>query len=388
MASRTRNTRRVQIYSKYYNIDETKEFFHDNPRTENFDENICKLINLTKLRVGGSIKEIPVCIYRLEKLEELNISSRASFTKFPAMMGELKHLKKLSITERPDMGDPKMTRIPGFVQSLTELEDLEFMNMEIQEIPDFIRNLTKLKKLSFQGNAIPEIPECIGTLTHLEVLNLSHNQITEIPDFIRNLPNLRVLRLGHNQITEIPECIGNIGTLKQLDLDYNHIMNIHASIQNLKNITLSIIGNEQTLKIEDLIKLHDYGLKLVWFSTDRSIKNRLDDNAVKKLKKEYNFKRGKELGELINLAVEHDVGKIGTQGSFMLPRSIKTIEGYAGFNIGNHNTSFKDGIRSTRPYSKRGGKKQKKIARKTKKHKKNTIKHHKKKSKKTHKRRR
>jgi len=68
---------------------------------------------------------------------------------------------------------------------------------------------------------LTSLPEEISELTELEILNLEHNKLKQIPSSIRNLKKLIQLVLFANNLETVPEEISELQHLKLLDLDCN-----------------------------------------------------------------------------------------------------------------------------------------------------------------------
>lgn len=69
-------------------------------------------------------------------------------------------------------------------------------------------NLTTLQMRDTQ-RTLNNIPSNLESLTNLQELDFSHNDLPKVPDALYSLPNLRRLNLSDNKITELSTAIGN-----------------------------------------------------------------------------------------------------------------------------------------------------------------------------------
>lgn len=67
--------------------------------------------------------------------------------------------------------------------SLTSLETLHMRDTQrtLNNMPGSLETLTNLTDLDLSRNELPRIPDALYTLTNLKRLNLSNNVITELP---------------------------------------------------------------------------------------------------------------------------------------------------------------------------------------------------------------
>ena len=141
----------------------------------------------------------------------------------------------ISNTDSLNLSDSELTGpIP---YELTELINLEYLNLSGNNLEDSIPSLQNLTLLNYlnlsENNLNGPIPYGIGSLTNLEYLNLSKNADTwggipiggisgSIPDEIGDLENLLYLNFSQNNLSgSIPSSIGNLQDLDSLDLSMN-----------------------------------------------------------------------------------------------------------------------------------------------------------------------
>ncbi|MEH6628770.1 MAG: hypothetical protein V7739_20200 [Motiliproteus sp.] len=140
---------------------------------------------------------------KLLELEELNLNGYIK-SDIPDQIRNLKSLKRLSLTDGPvaqwgiedvDKDHDCITEIPGWI---SELENLEVLNLSCNSISFVLGSITKLRKLRelyLSNNRIEFVTTEIGRLQQLEVLWLGANRTALLTDGIKSLPDLKELWL-------------------------------------------------------------------------------------------------------------------------------------------------------------------------------------------------
>ena len=252
---------------------------------------------------GDKLKELPLCITKLELVESLNLGW-SNFSKLPKEISELRNLKTLILnlvsfkkfpleilgvhgletlglhkskgeqfmTEINRISqlkslkelDLKFNQISEFPMGILELENLESLNLSyigISRLPDEMKKLKKLKNLSLMSNPIHNFPMEILELENLEELDIANIGITELPDEIKRLKNLKVLNLhclsvdkNENKFEAFLPAISGLVNLEELGLNLKSLkqnLEIISSLTNLKRIIVrSKLFND--IKIETL----------------------------------------------------------------------------------------------------------------------------------------
>jgi hypothetical protein len=85
--------------------------------------------------------------------------------------------------EKLHLVDMKLTSIPIAVFELTSLRELNLSNNAITFVPPEIKKLTALRKLKLDSNKLTSLPMELGYMTHLKELTLSLN--TGLPPIIK-----------------------------------------------------------------------------------------------------------------------------------------------------------------------------------------------------------
>ena len=114
------------------------------------------------------------------------------------------------------LSNPRVSKLPGSIDALTELEELHVINTYLDSLPSEIGNLFKLSELQLEYTRLAQLPESIGNLTGLQVLQVQHSFLDQIPSFINELVGLKELRLKGNSITDIDNL--NCALTEQLDV--------------------------------------------------------------------------------------------------------------------------------------------------------------------------
>ncbi len=114
------------------------------------------------------------------------------------------------------LSNPRVSKLPGSIDVLAELEELHVINTYLDSLPSEIGNLFKLSELRLEYTRLAQLPESIGNLTGLQVLRVQHSFLDQVPSFINELVGLKELWLKGNTITGIDNL--NCALAEQLDV--------------------------------------------------------------------------------------------------------------------------------------------------------------------------
>jgi len=126
-----------------------------------------------------------------------------------------------------------------------------------QKVANTNTNLAGEKTLDLSHQQLTKVPDYVFSSTNLEELNLANNQLTgAIPAEIDHLKNLKILNLSDNLMTGVPAEVDQLQNLQILDLSNNRLTGLPYELGNLKNLkTLNISGNNYSaLDLEIIIK--------------------------------------------------------------------------------------------------------------------------------------
>ncbi|MCH2045822.1 MAG: hypothetical protein MK212_17020 [Saprospiraceae bacterium] len=178
----------------------------------------------------------------------------------PEELGQLKHIKKLDLSEsRMDtlgaiigqlrtlqslnLASTGVKILPKEIQNLKQLEWLDLgqtsegITNNLKEIPKEIFKLKKLKYLGLKNLSIRAISKRLSGLKNLEELDFSDCQKIEGKDLFSlliPLKNLKTLNLSDIKINGVlPAEIGKLRSIEVLDLSYCGITRLPAEMSNL-----------------------------------------------------------------------------------------------------------------------------------------------------------
>lgn len=114
------------------------------------------------------------------------------------------------------LSNPRISKLPGSVAALTELEELHIINTYLDSLPPEIGNLHELTEIRLEYTRLTQLPESIGNLSGLQVLRVQYSFLTQVPSFINELVGLNELRLNGNNITDIDNV--NCSLTEQLEV--------------------------------------------------------------------------------------------------------------------------------------------------------------------------
>ncbi|KAK1802007.1 hypothetical protein P4O66_022238 [Electrophorus voltai] len=173
----------------------------------------------------NSLKEFPVAIHTLAKLQELAQMDMPSSTCSFNRGFHNNNIK--AIPERAFVGNPLLQTI-----SLNG-------GAEIREFPD-LKGTTSLRVLELSHNAIEDLPSFYHC-TSLQEIGLQHNLIRWIGrETFQHLSFLQFLDLSWNRIERIhPEAFTTLHSLLKLDLTDNHLTSLpRAGLSSLTHLKL------------------------------------------------------------------------------------------------------------------------------------------------------
>jgi Leucine-rich repeat (LRR) protein len=205
-----------------------------------FDDASCEKIVSLSL-VYSKLKRLPESVRRLKNLEKLFLKD-TGITRFPLWFSEFKHLKTFSVETQ------NWSRLFDNLEPLLDLPSLEDLHISDDHtrsivVPDLIGNLKNLKKLSLTGTTLREVPEWIRHFSSLNRLLLLGPWVDNLPEWIGDLTLLEELWLCDTPVRELPVSIGNLTALKKLVLNSNEIPELPDTFVKLVNLEqLSLVG--------------------------------------------------------------------------------------------------------------------------------------------------
>lgn len=157
----------------------------------------------------------------------------------PAVMGDLpvlsadfSHITSLAID-----GSPMTTSVDSFLQSFSQLQNIDARNLNLSSLPQALTSMRSLRELrlrncrislttvtesvlaampqltllDLQGNALG-LPPDLHTLPSLRYVNLSDTGIHTVPDDLLDHPRLISAQFDRNRITRIPDSFFNLAS--------------------------------------------------------------------------------------------------------------------------------------------------------------------------------
>lgn len=253
----------------------------------NDDEKMNQFAGLTSIDFHRNLlREIPIGLRRLERLETLNLSHNHLNNASLMALGQIPNLKQLSIAENMlsgpleiaenmfpmlhtlDIQGNKVFAIKG--ESLANLRSLKSLNCAgnliktlpwdvLATLPATTVNASKnrlsgtlfpmtlklenIRSLDVSYNALEEVSKSDLELPSMQHLNLSGNRFGRLPS-MSNCTELHTLLASENQIAEIPDGFQDLASLKSADFGQNNIKNVNTGIAVMENLTnLILVGN-------------------------------------------------------------------------------------------------------------------------------------------------
>ncbi|CAN0838168.1 Probable LRR receptor-like serine/threonine-protein kinase At1g56130 [Linum grandiflorum] len=166
---------------------------------------------------------LPPELGKLTSLQQLYIDSSGVSGPIPEELANLKSLQILWASDNHFTG-----KFPEFVGTLAELRDLRIQGTSLEgPIPASLSNLNKLDNLRIGDlSGADSFLHFLKSQTSLSILDLSFNKLTgPIPASFQNFPELQYLYLGSNSLNgEIPGNIINPTLVSlQVDVSFNSL---------------------------------------------------------------------------------------------------------------------------------------------------------------------
>ncbi|XP_030501273.2 receptor-like protein EIX1 [Cannabis sativa] len=234
-------------------------------RDNNLDVSIlCRFHNMTFLKhldiSGNNIDQstyIPSCLYSLNNLEILDLSSNKLYGVISSAIKNLTSIVNLDLSYNSLEG-----KIPKSIGILCNLQSISLSGNKLEgEISDALESFIgcnpkgitsfSLDENLFYGQLKDEVIEKFKNLTYF---SLRLNKLSGlIPPSLGKLSALTYLDVGFNQFNgSLPESFGSLSALETLDISHNLlegvVSEIHlANLSNLKYLHAS--GNSLTLRV-------------------------------------------------------------------------------------------------------------------------------------------
>jgi Leucine-rich repeat (LRR) protein len=210
------------------------------------DANLCDtFLDVHELHIYSPVVELPHSIYKLMKLQKVNVSVNAMEIISPSFF-TLVNLTTINFSCNR-LGDNAMS-------GLCFLTNLQSLDLSYNHLTRLKLSLDKLEFLKVTGNSLVDLQlhgctsltTCIANfnlldkipcLPSLETIELIENKLTCITPLIGNCAKLRRLCLYRNQITSVSNCI-NLCPLFYLNLSQNDVREITLCISTLMDLYL------------------------------------------------------------------------------------------------------------------------------------------------------
>lgn len=112
-------------------------------------------------------------------------------------------------TKTLDLSKRRLKALSKNVGLLTQLEELNVSDNNLDDLGDLLKHLPHLKRLNISNNQFQSLPAHLTDLSSLAELDASHNQLTELPVDMNKLAKLTLLNMSYNKFTAIPEQFAN-----------------------------------------------------------------------------------------------------------------------------------------------------------------------------------
>ncbi|CAN0838165.1 Probable LRR receptor-like serine/threonine-protein kinase At1g56130 [Linum grandiflorum] len=223
-----------------------------------------KHLKVYALDVSG---EIPIELFDLKELMDLNLGQNVLGGPIPPEIGQLTNMQYLSLSSNnfngplpPELG--KLTSLQQLYidssgvsgpipEELANLKSLQILwasdNHFTGKFPEFVGTLAELRDLRIQGTSLEgPIPASLSNLNKLDNLRIGDlSGADSFLHFLKSQTSLSILILRNCRIAgQIPNEIGTFSKLQLLDLSFNKLTGpIPASFQNFPELQYLYLGS-------------------------------------------------------------------------------------------------------------------------------------------------
>ncbi|MFX0102025.1 MAG: leucine-rich repeat domain-containing protein [Candidatus Hodarchaeota archaeon] len=243
------------------------------------------------------LQDIPGSIQNLEHVEELEIVINSSRMGIPDEIGKLRSLKRLVLVTEYARAEG----INSLPVSIGNLEGLEEMTIRLQlaSLPDAIGNLKSLRSLVLWGNSLVALPDAIGNMRSLEKLDVNRNHLASLPDSIGMLSSLKKLDASTNELIKIPDAIGDLSNLESLNLCENKLKAIPSTIGKLGKLQWLGFAKNEISELPDM------------FENLTSLKHLvMSENRISRLPRSLSHLNGLRYFQLVDNALDHPLEEL------------------------------------------------------------------------------
>lgn len=182
----------------------------------------------------------PELYYGMTQYEKVKLSD-ARLTMLP----RLSTCGKITVL---DLSDNFFESVPEAIQSLANLQRLNFHNNKIKALPPWLKMFTKLEVLDLSLNKLKEVSGDVGSLDALQELDVSRNQIVTLaPEVFRS--SLKKLNVSHNQLQDLPNTLGDCGDLEFLDVSHNLLTEFPQAFGKLERLKILNSSHNKLTKL-------------------------------------------------------------------------------------------------------------------------------------------
>ncbi|XP_057853108.2 disease resistance protein RPV1-like [Cryptomeria japonica] len=215
------------------------------PKLKEIPKCIGDLKNLKKISLSrGNLKSLPEEFCCLQSLEHLELQNCESLLSLPSCFGHLTNLRHLDLS-----GSVALKTLPNSCKQFTLLQHLDLQRCDQLTLQsDILENMTRLQYLNLnQCTQLEELPRHISNQASLSELHLEGTRLRELPINIGQLSKLRVMTICPNeglfQMQSLPDSMGSLTLLERLTLENLGVQSLPKSLKQLTNL--------QTLKINN-----------------------------------------------------------------------------------------------------------------------------------------
>lgn len=175
-------------------------------------EEIAELKALRDLHLMGGGISLPDWLFAIKNLWRLKIYRDAN------LIALSEAISTSNVRELTLASCEKVMRLPDNLGQMQHLRELSLENVPLESLPQSIGSCACLKKLYVASTSLKNLPRSIGNLKSLEVLRLENNPLKSVPREVGKCTALLDMDLSANRIASLPAEFGRMGKTQPKEL--------------------------------------------------------------------------------------------------------------------------------------------------------------------------
>ncbi|OAA60984.1 adenylate cyclase [Niveomyces insectorum RCEF 264] len=218
---------------------EQRDHLEDLGREDN--SYLCRFLFLAAHEADFQFRSHDLGLNRVPKLNHVDLSCRNLSTIPISLYSKASDITALNLSRNLSLDVPR-----DFIQSCSNLRDINFSNNEARKVPPSLGRANRLTFLDISNNRVESLEHAeLEDITGVLKLNLANNRLKQLPTYFHAYHALRSLNISSNFLDKIPGFLCTLETLVDLDLSFNLISSLPDAIGQLANLEKFVITNNR-----------------------------------------------------------------------------------------------------------------------------------------------